>query len=357
VIHRHCRRGLSLLELMFNSAIASVLLVGLASAVLVANKALNLDQGTSAAQGRNARAVDRLLRDVRHARTFSERTATALTFTVPDRNGDGNPETIRYAWSGTAGDPLTSSYNQGAATAVVDGVRKVNFDYLTRTILAPKIDVVVAPPVTFESFTEVKVVNSSASVSLAVPSGTATGDLLIAAFAIDGGPEPSAGSGWNVLAINNNSSRAQLAVWWKIASASEPSSYTFSFSFADQMYGWMMRFTGNDSTNPINAFATLGAGTTASTAPISPEVTTSVDKCMVLRLGAFDDDDITSNDAGIANHTTITMDSNTTGTNGVSSGGAAYSYQSTAGATGTANFTITDNEEYATVTIAIAPQQ
>ena len=59
-------------------------------------------------------ALVELLADLEFALAFSEKTDHALTFTVPDRDGDFISETIRYAWSGTPGDPLTRQYNGGA---------------------------------------------------------------------------------------------------------------------------------------------------------------------------------------------------------------------------------------------------
>jgi hypothetical protein len=48
---------------------------------------------------------------------------------VPDRTGDGNPETIRYAWSGTVGAPLTRQYNGGTAATIIDSVQALSFTY------------------------------------------------------------------------------------------------------------------------------------------------------------------------------------------------------------------------------------
>lgn len=69
-----------------------------------------------------------LLADIQLAQSFSENTTTAVTFTVPDRNGDNNPETIRYAWSGNAGDPLTRQYNSGAVVTVAENVHTFHID-------------------------------------------------------------------------------------------------------------------------------------------------------------------------------------------------------------------------------------
>jgi hypothetical protein len=57
-------------------------------------------------------------------------TPTAVTFTVADRNSDGNPETIRYAWGGTAGSGLTRSYNAATAASVADNLATFSLAYL-----------------------------------------------------------------------------------------------------------------------------------------------------------------------------------------------------------------------------------
>jgi hypothetical protein len=69
-----------------------------------------------------------------------------------------------------------------------------------------------------------------------------------------------------------------------------------------------MRFIGHDSGNPIDDYSTYGE---SSSTPTSPAVTTTVDNALILRLGAFDDDDITEDDPGLPGHTAITMDKTT----------------------------------------------
>ena len=94
------RRGHTLIELLISTVTASVVLGGMASSLYVASQALDLDDGEIATRTRNSRALSRMLSDVRHALSFSEIGTHSLTFTVPDRDGDNSPETIRYAWSG-----------------------------------------------------------------------------------------------------------------------------------------------------------------------------------------------------------------------------------------------------------------
>jgi hypothetical protein len=66
--------------------------------------------------------------DLEFALAFSEQTATAMTFTVPDRDGDLLAETIRYAWSGTPGDPLTRQINEGAVATMLEDVHVFQHD-------------------------------------------------------------------------------------------------------------------------------------------------------------------------------------------------------------------------------------
>jgi hypothetical protein len=75
---------------------------------------------------------------------------------------------------------------------------------------------------------------------------------------------------------------------------------------------------------------------------------------LVLRVGGFDDADITPNITGLDGHTNITMDSSS-GTRNVVSGGAGYMIQTTAGDTDLAWFQLTGNEEMRTVTLGIRP--
>jgi hypothetical protein len=75
---------------------------------------------------------------------------------------------------------------------------------------------------------------------------------------------------------------------------------------------------------------------------------------MILRIGGFDDDDITVDNPGLPDCAPITMDESNSSW-GTVSGGAGYVCQEATGASGTSNFQLTASEQYITVTIAIAP--
>jgi prepilin-type N-terminal cleavage/methylation domain-containing protein len=101
---RRIRRAFTLIELTLTLGVMAMLMAGLASAVVLASRALPDPNRPSSDVLEQSSVVDRIAGDLQYARYITERGAHAVTFTVADRNGDGSPECLRYAWSGTAGD-------------------------------------------------------------------------------------------------------------------------------------------------------------------------------------------------------------------------------------------------------------
>jgi hypothetical protein len=144
-----------------------------------------------------------------------------------------------------------------------------------------------------------------------------------------------------------------FAVWWKIATSSEPSQYTFTWSGSEEAYGWVSRFTGHDPTSPI--IYDNGTLTNDSTsAPTCQRLVTTEDNVMILRLGGFDDDDVNIGSPGLDGHTAINMGESGGGA-GTTSGGSGYFVLETAGDSDLAWFQLTNNEEMRTVTLGIRP--
>jgi len=349
------RHGYTLIELVIATAMSTILVGGLASSLLIANKAFLQDTTPAADASRSALVLSQLAADLRHATKFTERTAAAVTFLVPDRNGDGSPETIRYSWSGTPGHSLLYQYNTDAAIAIAANVQQFDLSAITRLIPA-EVVLPPPPPITFEIFTEAK--SGAANVtSLAIPApgGSSNGKLLIAAVATDGpvGSTLTGPADWQLLSTTAHATgQVGMAVWWRIAGAAEPANYTFTWTGPERAYGWVMRFGGANVMTPINAFASsTGTGST----PQCPSVTATEGYTMIVRLGGFDDDYITVNNAGMANHTTITVDESDASVDSAS-GGAAYRSLNTPISTGTSTFALTASEEYITYTLVIAPQ-
>lgn len=121
--------GFTLIEVAIATAILSIIVVGLSSAIVLATKAL--PSMTSPAQ-QTLKAADvsqRILGELRYASSITESTANALTFIVPDRNGDALPDTISYRWSAIPGDRLTRQFNTGAVVTALPDVHDFSLDY------------------------------------------------------------------------------------------------------------------------------------------------------------------------------------------------------------------------------------
>lgn len=207
--------------------------------------------------------------------------------------------------------------------------------------------------VSYEEFTEAKAGSDANSLTINTPAGTAEGDLLIAAVTTDSNNKsslsPPAGEGWTQIEVDDQGGEVTLGAWWKLAEASESSSHQFTWDQGEQAYGWMMRFTGHDPSNPIGDKGKLEG---ASSTPACPSVDTLAANSMVLRIGGFDDDDIGIDDPGLSGHAPITMDESSEGSD-TCSGGAGYVLQASPGASGTSEFVLTGSEDYVCVTIAI----
>lgn len=113
------RRGYTLVELVVSMAVATVLMGGLASAIVLASHAMPSKKNPASAMLESHYAAEQIASELFCAQAFSERTATSVEFTVADRDGDSIAETIRYAWPGTPGDPLTRRYNSGTTVEFV----------------------------------------------------------------------------------------------------------------------------------------------------------------------------------------------------------------------------------------------
>jgi len=176
------------------------------------------------------------------------------------------------------------------------------------TLCTAVIDNVSFSTITYETFNEAKTASETTSLTISTPA-TSTGDLLIAAVATDGDASGSLSppAGWTAINVAANGSAVTLGAWWRLAASSEPATHQFTWTGNRQAYGWMMRFTSHDSSNPINA---VSAANQTSITPASPAVTSTVSNCMILRLGAFDDGDIAVDSPGLTSplHTPITMD-------------------------------------------------
>lgn len=122
--------GFTLVELLLTVTVMTVLLGGLASAVLLASHALPDPKNPMTAVTDGSGVLEQISSEIYCATNVTQRTPTSITFTVADRNADGNPEIISYRWSGIPGDPLMRKYNAFVETTAASAVFEFNVNYL-----------------------------------------------------------------------------------------------------------------------------------------------------------------------------------------------------------------------------------
>jgi hypothetical protein len=190
------------------------------------------------------------------------------------------------------------------------------------------------------------------SLTINKPTGTVQGDLLLAAISVDGTPNISPPTGWTTIREGNSGTQVRLEVYYKVAGASEPSSYTFTWSRynTQQAAGAILRYSGVNTTAPINTSG-IGSGTTIS--PTAPSVTTTVTDTMVVRIYGADDDDLSPSPYPSGHTGRLNIESNSG--DGTCSLGVADVIRASPGATGTAAFSLSASEEWVGVTVALAP--
>lgn len=130
------RAGLTLAELTVSLGIIATIMAATGSIMVLTGRAVGMS-ASHAAEARIDDVIATLAAEQRLALNITEYTPKSITFTVADRTGDGVPETIRYAWSGVQGDPLTRQVNGGTPTIVLQNVRNFCLTYLKQTVPSP----------------------------------------------------------------------------------------------------------------------------------------------------------------------------------------------------------------------------
>lgn len=123
-------RGFTFLELVVASAITSVLLAAIVSAIMMASKALP-ESSPAGAMSDGIDALALITDDLAQAKTITRATARGVKITVADRTGDGADETIEYTWSGTRGAPILREINDAGTSDLLEHADALAFTYHT----------------------------------------------------------------------------------------------------------------------------------------------------------------------------------------------------------------------------------
>ena len=130
---RHQSAGHTLIEMLLSLVILSMVMASVTSAVLFASSASPDEDSFESTIGDDSQAMARIAEDLSVAKYLVEQTKTSITIVVSDRTGNGNPDRIRYAWSGTYGDPLTYAINDEEPFNLIDAVAVFDLGYTEQT--------------------------------------------------------------------------------------------------------------------------------------------------------------------------------------------------------------------------------
>jgi hypothetical protein len=209
-------------------------------------------------------------------------------------------------------------------------------------------------PVAFRSQSSY-VTPRATSAAVPAPAGVAADDILLMFVTSNaaGTWTINTPSGWTLLQHDVPGGNYRLAVFWKRAGPSEPSSYTLAGSTGALTY-WcaaIAAYSGCSTTAAINASSVTAAVSGAVNTVVTPTVTTTTADTMIVRAVARGGGGTATPPGSYTER--IDIQETTWGQNAT----AADLAQPAAGATGTATFTfsVTSAVAYQASTVALAP--
>ncbi len=154
---------------------------------------------------------------------------------------------------------------------------KKQFCILAAVSLLTALQVQSAP--VFETATTA--IGESAAVTINMPANTQAGDLLVATLMLVGGTKIDVSSppGWTLIHRNNKQRYIGMGSYYRIASGSDPASYSFGLDEKTRWAASISRISGADIENPIDA---VGGKRKRSGNVIAPSITTGQNDTLVL---------------------------------------------------------------------------
>jgi hypothetical protein len=132
--------------------------------------------------------------------------------------------------------------------------------------------------------------SQTSTATIAAPSGIVAGNLLYAVFTCDdtAAAVSLACAGWTLhtsLLFTSHNDNGFIGGFYKIATASEPTSYTFSGSTVKSVNIGIMNLSGVNQASPFNSVAPVTKKATASTSCVFSAITLPKAMCLLLIAG------------------------------------------------------------------------
>lgn len=126
-------RAFTLAETVVSAVSLTLLMAGMGSAILIATRSIpELGPDGESRLVASNRVAQEMIDELRLARWIKSTSPDELYFTIPDRDGDGDLEAIKYSWDGTSGSSLTRSYNGSGEVNVLSDVTEFTLEWQTK---------------------------------------------------------------------------------------------------------------------------------------------------------------------------------------------------------------------------------
>lgn len=174
-------------------------------------------------------------------------------------SGSPNADTATVTYTPSAGytgsDSFTFTVSDGTAASAPASV--------TLTVNAPP-----AGGGTISTVGSSSAGNATATtLTVPAPPGVADGHVLVAAVTVRGSPAITAPAGWTLIRSDQSGFTVKQSLYYKVAGASEPGSYTWTFASSQGAAGGIVAFSGVDTSSPVDASSGATGSGTAITAP------------------------------------------------------------------------------------------
>ena len=105
------RPGYTLIELVLAMAIAAILLTGMSASIVIASRTVSDGYDVVGLALRTSDSLGEVNSDLSTAEAFLDRTSSSVTFTVPDRDGDGTVVFNGFGQADSGGQVVLKSGN------------------------------------------------------------------------------------------------------------------------------------------------------------------------------------------------------------------------------------------------------
>lgn len=130
------RSGYTLIEMVLALAITTTLLMGMSASIVIASRTISDGLDVVGLALRTSDVLGEVNSDLSMAQAFVDRSDSAVTFSVPDRDGDGKSDVVRYWWTGPADGRLMKQINDGPEVSLAEDVRQFALTYGLSTMAA-----------------------------------------------------------------------------------------------------------------------------------------------------------------------------------------------------------------------------